>query len=288
MAPDLLPTIFHAKHIALGAKMMNFGGWDMPIHYGSQIGEHLHTRSNLGLFDVSHMAILDCFGESSTEFLSRLLANNIEKLRVIGKGFYSCMLNPSGGIIDDLIVYRLEDRYRLVLNASTAISDIKWLSSLASLYSQLRLIPRRSDIINCEDPETLLAIQGPQAETMLCRLFPKIAHEIIETPYFHAKFLVTPFGKLMFARTGYTGEDGFEIGVPVDASISLWDYLCESGARPAGLGARDTLRIEAGYNLYGQDMDASTSPFDSGLGWTVDLKTPREFIGKEALVHRSQ
>jgi aminomethyltransferase len=288
MAPMVLPTIFHRKHLARGAKMMDFGGWDMPIHYGSQLGEHLQTRNNVSLFDVSHMAILDCFGASSKDFLSLVLANNIAKLDEVGKGFYSCMLNSHGGIIDDLIVYRLDDRYRLVINASTAVADIAWLKSHALNFPDLTLVPRRSDIEHSLKPESLIALQGPKSEMVLRQLFPAIALEISAIKYFHVRFLNTPFGELMFARTGYTGEDGFEISVPASNAEAFWDLLTSNQVLPAGLGARDTLRIEAGYNLYGQDMNAQTSPLDSGLAWTVDLKSPRNFIGKQALVEQGQ
>jgi aminomethyltransferase len=284
MAPLPSLTIFNTSHRALGAKMIDFGGWDMPIHYGSQISEHLHTRSHASLFDVSHMAIVDCFGSDATRFLSFLLANNIEKLGLPGKGFYSCMLNEAGGIIDDLIAYKLEDRYRLVINASTAAGDLVWMTEQAKPFKDLTLAPRRQDLEHQKDPEVLLAIQGPQSAKILAQAFPNIADELQSLNYFHVQFLTTTFGKLMFARTGYTGEDGFEIGIPLNMGQAVWDFLLKQvQLKPAGLGARDTLRIEAGYNLYGQDMGTHTNPLDSGLAWTVDLKSERDFIGKSAL-----
>ena len=290
MAPMPALTIFNASHRALGAKMIDFGGWDMPIHYGSQISEHLHTRSSSSLFDVSHMAVLDCFGSDGAAFLQFLLANNVDKLTTAGRGLYSCMLNEQGGIIDDLIVYRLEDRFRLVINASTAEGDIAWMNQHIGAFKNLNLIPRRLGLKDASDPEVLLAVQGPQSEQALQKAFPDIAERLAQITYFHVQFLPTQFGDLMFARTGYTGEDGFEISIPLHQGQAVWDYLLSlsSGLSPAGLGARDTLRIEAGYNLYGQDMNIKTSPLDSGLAWTVDLKSNRDFIGKSALVAQGQ
>ena len=290
MAPMPALTIFNEAHKSLGAKMIDFGGWEMPIHYGSQLSEHLHTRSSASLFDVSHMAVVDCLGSNSISFLTYLLANNIQKLKATGMGLYSCMLNHEGGIIDDLIVYRLEDRYRLVINASTAVSDLIWMNKQAKAFKDVALIPRRSGMINCSDPEVLLAIQGPLSSKVLSQAFPTIKDELVKLAYFHVSYLSTNFGKLMFARTGYTGEDGFEISIPLSQGQLVWDYLLKisSDLKPAGLGARDTLRIEAGYNLYGQDMNTQTSPLDCGLSWTVDLKSERDFIGKSQLIKQGQ
>lgn len=267
---------------------MDFGGWEMPLHYGSQIGEHLHTRSDCSLFDVSHMAILDCFGSQVKDFLLFVLANNIEKLSMPGKGLYSCMLNPEGGIIDDLIVYRLPDRYRLVINASTALQDIQWLKKQSEFFSDVNLIPRRLDMDSVENPEALIAIQGPKSEKYLTELFPTISNQIKSLDYFQVAFLPSEFGQLMFARTGYTGEDGFEISIPLERAVAFWDLLINFGVKPAGLGARDTLRIEAGYNLYGQDMSTVITPLDCGLSWTVDLDSKRDFIGKTSLLTLGQ
>jgi aminomethyltransferase len=286
MAPTPSRTIFFQSHIDLGAKMIDFGGWEMPIHYGSQISEHIHTRNVSSIFDVSHMAVVDLFGKSSEQFLKFLLANNVAKIEVPNRGLYSCMLNPDGGIIDDLIVYHLEDRYRLVINASTAANDLTWILEQSKNYPSVEIIPRRLGLGQCHAPEVLLAIQGPQALKSLQIAFPNISHELESISYFQARFLPSAFGNLMFARTGYTGEDGFEISIPLENGNAVWDYLTQSphNVLPAGLGARDTLRIEAGYNLYGQDMNSSTSPLDSGLGWTVELQSERDFIGKNALL----
>jgi aminomethyltransferase len=290
MAPMPALTIFNEAHKSLGAKMIDFGGWEMPIHYGSQLSEHLHTRASASLFDVSHMAVVDCLGTDSSSFLTSILANNIQKLKVPGMGLYSCMLNHGGGIIDDLIVYRLEDRYRLVINASTAESDLIWMNEKAAAFKDITLTPRRYGLNHCADPEVLLAVQGPLSLKVLAQAFPTIVNELDKLAYFHATYLSTNFGKLMFARTGYTGEDGFEISIPLSQGQSVWDYLLSisSDLKPAGLGARDTLRIEAGYNLYGQDMNAQTSPLDCGLSWTVDLKSERDFIGKSHLIEQGQ
>jgi len=290
MAPLPALTIFNEAHKSLGAKMIDFGGWEMPIHYGSQLGEHMHTRTSASLFDVSHMAVVDCFGSDSPSFLTYLLANNIQKLKTSGMGLYSCMLNHAGGIIDDLIIYRLEDRYRLVINASTAESDIIWMNEQAKSFNDIELVPRRYALNHCADPEVLLAVQGPLSLQTLAQAFPTIAKELEKLAYFHVSYLSTNFGKLMFARTGYTGEDGFEISVPMSQGRLVWEYLLSlsSNLKPAGLGARDTLRIEAGYNLYGQDMNTQTSPLDCGLSWTVDLKSERNFIGKSHLLQQGQ
>lgn len=262
---------------------MDFGGWDMPIHYGSQISEHLHTRSNVSLFDVSHMAVVDILGKDSHTFLKLLIANNVDKLIEDGQALYTCMLNPEGGIIDDLLVYRFGDYYRLVINASTAVSDLAWMINIATQFSDVHIIPRRSDIQGAQDPIVLLAIQGPKSVEALSTVFPQIAQDLSTIRYFHAKSFITPYGEIYFSRTGYTGEDGFELFIPMEFGLQVWEALLKIGVLPAGLGARDTLRIEAGLNLYGQDMNSIMTPMDSGLSWTVDLSPERSFIGASAL-----
>jgi aminomethyltransferase len=276
-------TIFHDQHIQLNAKMINFGGWDMPIHYGSQISEHLHTRNSASLFDVSHMAVVDIKGSSSYSFLQTLLANNIGKLEDDGQALYSCMLNANGGVIDDLIVYKVEDFFRLVINASTAEADLDWMSIIAKDFPYLEIIPRRSNLLGMQNPLVLIAIQGPQCIHFINQVFPILSDEITQIPYFGSKRFTTSFGEIMFSRTGYTGEDGFELFIPLEFGCQIWDLFINHGAHPAGLGARDTLRIEAGYNLYGQDMSLDVNPFDCGLAWTVDLSNQREFLGSSAL-----
>ncbi len=276
-------TIFHDQHIQLNAKMINFGGWEMPIHYGSQISEHLHTRGAASLFDVSHMAVVDIKGADCYVFLQKLLANNIDKLQGDGQALYSCMLNQLGGILDDLIVYKVDDFYRLVINASTAEADLEWMRSVAKDFLGIEIIPRRSNLQGMQSPLVLLALQGPLCLHFLKQVFPLISEEISEIPYFGSKRFETNFGEIMFSRTGYTGEDGFELFLPIASGCQIWDLFIQQGVLPAGLGARDTLRIEAGYNLYGQDMSVGVNPFDCGLAWTVDLSNERNFLGSSAL-----
>ncbi|MBZ0104707.1 MAG: glycine cleavage system aminomethyltransferase GcvT [Sulfuricella denitrificans] len=269
----LKQTPLNAAHRAAGAKMVDFGGWDMPLHYGSQLVEHHKVRSDAGMFDVSHMQVVDLKGDASRAFLRQMMANNVDKLTLPGKALYSCMLNEQGGVIDDLIIYFMrEDWFRIVVNAGTAEKDLAWMEvQREKLAPQLTLSPRR-DL-------AMIAVQGPNARTKFWAAMPG-SQEISE----HLKpFQAVEMGTMFIARTGYTGEDGFEIMVPAKAAPFLWQALQEQGVAPIGLGARDTLRLEAGMNLYGQDMDESVSPLESGLNWTVDLASPRDFIGKQAL-----
>jgi aminomethyltransferase len=261
--------------------MVDFGGWDMPVHYGSQIDEHHAVRTDAGMFDVSHMRVVDLHGSDAASspraFLRFALANNVDKLAVPGKALYSCLLRSDGGVLDDLIVYFLrEDYFRLVVNAATADKDIAWLAGLAATHAPgLRIVPR-TDL-------AMIAVQGPHARQKVWRTIPgsEAATEALKP--FNAVTLTTTWGELFIARTGYTGEDGFEIIVPAIHAEALWRALEAQGVAPCGLGARDTLRLEAGMNLYGQDMDESVSPLESGLGWTVDLASDRDFVGKRAL-----
>ena len=273
----LKTTPLNAAHRAMNAKMVDFGGWDMPLHYGSQLDEHHIVRRDAGMFDVSHMLTVDMHGESARRFLRGLVANNVDKLTVQGKALYTCMLNPAGGIIDDLIIYFLsESWFRLVVNAGTADKDIDWITSQArQLAPDLTITPRR-DL-------SMIAIQGPSARTKVWTAIPgsQAATENLKA------FQSIEFGDYFIARTGYTGEDGFEITLPADQAADFWQKLHAVGVAPAGLGARDTLRLEAGMNLYGQDMDETIGPLESGLAWTVDLKSERDFIGKQALQAQS-
>ena len=270
-------TILNDSHRALGARMVDFGGWDMPIHYGSQIDEHHQVRRDAGMFDVSHMTVIDLHGDEVRPFLRRLVANSVDKLKAPGKALYACMLDEQGGIIDDLIIYFLrEDWFRLVVNAATRDKDLAWISAQAEPFGiEVR-----------ERPElAMIAVQGPNARervqglldgegaAAVAALGKFAAHEVPRTGY----------GDLFVARTGYTGEDGFEIIVPEAGAVALWDALLQAGVKPAGLGARDTLRLEAGLNLYGQDMDEAVSPYEAALGWTVALDEGRDFIGRPAL-----
>ncbi|WP_028227564.1 glycine cleavage system aminomethyltransferase GcvT [Paraburkholderia ferrariae] len=275
---ELKHTPLNATHRALNARMVDFGGWDMPVNYGSQIDEHRAVRTDAGMFDVSHMCVVDFAGPKARAFFQRALANNVAKLATPGRALYTCMLNPEGGVIDDLIVYYFaDDQFRTVVNASTADKDIAWLEKLnAEEGFGLAITPRRDLAI--------VAVQGPNAREKVWQVAPS-ARSSTETlkPFNAAKIEGTPFGELMIARTGYTGEDGFEVIVPAAAVCELWDALQRQGVKPCGLGARDTLRLEAGMNLYGQDMDEGVSPLDAGLAWTVDLKEPRDFVGRAAL-----
>jgi aminomethyltransferase len=266
-------TPLNAVHRASGAKMVDFGGWDMPLSYGSQIEEHHAVRRDAGMFDVSHMLAVDLAGADARAFLRYALANNVDKLAVPGKALYSCLLNPAGGVLDDLIAYFLrEDAFRIVVNAATADKDLAWLTALsAQRGAALALTPRR-DL-------AMIAVQGPNARDKLWQALPgsQAASAALKP------FVAAEFSEYFIARTGYTGEDGFEIMLPQTRASALWNALVAVGVRPCGLGARDTLRLEAGMNLYGQDMTEADNPLESGLAWTVDLSSPRDFVGKAAL-----
>jgi aminomethyltransferase len=266
-------TPLYSEHERLGARIVDFGGWDMPLHYGSQVEEHHAVRSAAGLFDVSHMTVVDVEGENVRAWLQHLLANDVVRLQVPGKALYSCMLNEDGGVIDDLIVYFLaEGRFRMVVNAATRARDLAWIERQAA----------GSGVTVSERPElAMIAVQGPDARHKAAALLPEAdrAAALELAPFSAAKF-----GDLFVARTGYTGEDGWEIILPGGQAAEFWRRLVAAGLRPCGLGARDTLRLEAGMNLYGQDMDETTSPLESGLGWTVAWEpAEREFIGRAAL-----
>ena len=270
-------TILNETHRAQGAKMVDFGGWDMPIHYGSQIEEHHQVRRDAGMFDVSHMTVVDLHGERSREFLRHLLANSVDKLKARGKALYSCMLDANGGVIDDLIVYFLDESFfRLVVNAATRDKDLAWIQQQAQAFG----------VEVKERPEfAMIAVQGPSARQRvvgLLRAEDRAAAEKVGR--FAAVEVSSSDGIPLFvARTGYTGEDGFEIVLPEDKAVAFWNALVQAGVKPAGLGARDTLRLEAGMNLYGQDMDESVSPYEAALAWTVALDAQRDFIGRSVL-----
>ena len=270
-------TVLNPTHRALGAKMVDFGGWDMPIHYGSQIDEHHQVRRDTGMFDVSHMTVVDLEGARVREFLRHLLANSVDKLQKPGKALYSCMLNPQGGVIDDLIVYFMSETwFRMVVNASTRDKDLAWLGEQA----------RSFDVRVNERPELgIVAVQGPNARAKVAGLLVEGEREsVMKLGRFAARKGKAMSGaELFIARTGYTGEDGFEVIVPNEAITGFWNALLEAGVKPAGLGARDTLRLEAGMNLYGQDMDEAVSPFEAALDWTIALDEGRDFIGRAAL-----
>ncbi|MBC8024489.1 MAG: glycine cleavage system aminomethyltransferase GcvT, partial [Steroidobacteraceae bacterium] len=273
----LKQTPLNAAHRRAGARMVDFGGWDMPVHYGSQIDEHHAVRRDAGMFDVSHMRVVDLDAGSANEgtraFLRGALANNVDKLKEPGRALYSCLLRDDGGVLDDLIVYFLrEDFFRLVVNAATAEKDIAWLRDLAAKRKPALTLAPRADL-------AMIAVQGPNARAKAWKAFP--GSEAVTAAL--QPFAAAPFGDLFVARTGYTGEDGFEIVMPAVRAVGAWNALADAGVKRCGLGARDTLRLEAGMNLYGQDMDETVSPLESGLGWTVDLASPRDFVGKAAL-----
>ncbi len=270
----LKTTPLNAAHRAMGAKMVDFGGWDMPVNYGSQIDEHHQVRNDVGMFDVSHMRVVDMKGDGVRDFLRGLLANNVDKLTVPGKALYSCMLLENGGVIDDLIVYFMrEDWFRIVVNAGTADKDIAWMKQQAAKQAPSLDIADHPEL-------AMVAVQGPNARAKVWAALPG-SQELTEKLI---PFSAVEMGTMFIARTGYTGEDGFEIMLPAKAAPMFWATLAECGVKPIGLGARDTLRLEAGMNLYGQDMDESKHPLESGLAWTVDLKSERDFIGKAALL----
>ena len=268
-----LRTPLYDTHVAAGARMVDFGGWDMPVNYGSQIEEHHAVRRDAGMFDVSHMCVVDLQGERVREFLRRLLANDVAKLTQPGKALYSCMLREHGGVIDDLIVYFMNDRwFRMVVNAGTRDKDLEWLRAQAAGY-QVAVEPR-FDL-------AMIAVQGPNARQK--------ASGVLEARFAARALELGPFFGLaaegwFVARTGYTGEDGWEIMLPAVAAPDFWQRLKVAGVVQCGLGARDTLRLEAGMNLYGNDMDETVSPLESGLGWTLAWEPQdRAFIGRAAL-----
>lgn len=264
--------LFH-EHERHGARIVPFGGWDMPLHYGSQIDEHHAVRQQAGVFDVSHMRPVDIQGPDALAFLRRLLANDVAKLKQPGKALYSCMLNADGGVIDDLICdYLGPNRYRAVVNAATADKDLAWMRTC---------MQDASISINSRDDLAMLAVQGPQARAKAAPLLP----EALREPALALKpFFATEHGDWLVGRTGYTGEDGFEIMLPATEVVDLWRALIDADVAPCGLGARDTLRLEAGMNLYGQDMTEEVGPLESGLDWTLAFEPQeRDFIGRAAL-----
>lgn len=293
----LKQTPLNAAHRAMGAKMVDFGGWDMPVNYGSQIDEHHQVRNDCGMFDVCHMRVVDAKGDGVRAFLRYLLANNADKLALPGKALYSAMLRPDGGVIDDLIIYFMTEQwFRIVVNAGTADKDIAWMKQQAGEFKMppppveaaVVLSPSGGKLdrgstpitITSRDDLAMVAVQGPNARARVWQVLPqtRAATEGLQN------FQAADCGEYFVARTGYTGEDGFEVMLPKEKVEAFWYALNQAGVKPIGLGARDTLRLEAGMNLYGQDMDESINPLEAGMAWTVDLKSPRDFIGKAALL----
>ena len=274
----LKKTPLFELHQAMGGRMVPFGDWELPVHFGSQLDEHHAVRQNAGMFDVCHMTTVDVTGPDAQAYLRRVLANDVQKLRTPGKALYSCLLQVDGGIIDDLIVYYIrQDWFRLVVNAGTTHKDVAWLQQ-AQGTDQVTITPR-IDL-------GMLAVQGPAARAKVLPMLPKAMQA--------AAAALKPFngmeaGDWFVSRTGYTGEDGFEVILPNEMIGGYWQTLADAGIPPCGLGARDTLRLEAGMNLYGNDMDEQVSPMASGLSWTVDLTDPaRDFIGRKALETQQQ
>ncbi len=266
-------TPLYETHQRLGAKLVDFGGWEMPLHYGSQVDEHHAVRKHAGMFDVSHMCTVEVVGTQAKDFLHFALANNVSKLKTHGRALYSCMLNERGGVVDDLIVYYFDDfTFRLVVNAGTAQKDIAWLNTIIAREKVSVVLTPRNDV-------AMIAVQGPTAREAVWKVLPNSRAATAELKPFNS---ATVDG-IFIARTGYTGEDGFEIILPAERAAEFWTQLQNAGVKPCGLGARDTLRLEAGMNLYGQDMDDNTTPLESNLAWTVDMSTDRKFIGRAAL-----
>ncbi len=265
-------TPLYNEHLAAHAKIVDFAGWDMPIHYGSQLEEHHQVRRDAGMFDVSHMTVVDLRGPETRAFLQRLTANNVDKLKP-RQALYTCMLNEAGGVIDDLIVYFMDEQwFRIVVNAATRAKDLAWINKQAQPHQ----------ITVTERPElAMIAVQGPHARERVYEVLDAKLHEqAAQLKPFYAAYS----GDVFIGRTGYTGEDGFELLLPGNDAVQLWRALLEKGVKPIGLGARDTLRLEAGMNLYGTDMDETISPLECGLEWTVAWEpAARSFIGRAAL-----
>ncbi|HKJ18849.1 MAG TPA: glycine cleavage system aminomethyltransferase GcvT [Xanthomonadales bacterium] len=265
-------TPLYQAHVDAGARLVDFAGWEMPINYGSQIDEHHGVRRDAGMFDVSHMCPVEVRGPQARAFLMKLLANDVGKLTEPGKALYSCMLNDNGRIIDDLICYFLaEDHFRVVVNAGTREKDLAWMKSAVEEFD--------AEVQQMED-YGMIAVQGPEARG---RMLDLLAPELRQTAESLEAFFAAQCGDLFIARTGYTGEDGFEIIASAAGTRPLWNALLASGVKPCGLGARDSLRLEAGMSLYGQDMDEMVTPLESGLGWTVAMTDDRNFVGRPAL-----
>lgn len=274
----LLRTPLYAAHVVAHGLLVDFAGWEMPLHYGSQLKEHHAVRTHAGIFDVSHMGVIDVEGCDAAHFLRYLLANDVAKLKTDGQALYSCMLNPDGGVVDDLIVYRMGAKhFRLVVNAGTRTKDLEWLQRHTDLYEVT---------VTAKPDYAILALQGPQALNLISQLLDEKQANALKAL---RPFQFIHFNDQLFARTGYTGEDGVEMVIPADKALFYWEKLIAFGATPCGLGARDTLRLEAGYNLYGTDMDEKTSPLVANLTWTIALQdAERLFIGRDVIMQQRE
>ena len=272
MTQTLKKTVLNEAHKRAGARLVDFSGWEMPLHYGSQVEEHHTIRQKAGMFDVSHMVVSDLHGADAKRYLQQLLANDVDRLQTIGKALYSCMLNPQGGVIDDLIVYWLgENNYRIVTNAGTRDGDLAWMQQqLAGFEAVLEEQPNLA----------MVAVQGPEARTAVLNWLSKESYPAVEAL---ERFVAATVKEGFIARTGYTGEDGFELVLAPEDAEPFWQAMIDAGVAPCGLGARDTLRLEAGMMLYGSDMDTTTTPLESALSWTVALNENRPFNGHSTL-----
>lgn len=269
-------TPLYEAHLVAGGKMVDFAGYSLPVHYGSLVNEHHAVRNKAGVFDVSHMTIVDVSGAGAGNWLRRLLTNDIDKLSE-GRALYSCMCNEQGGVIDDLIVYSMgDDKYRVIVNAATRQKDIAWFEK-----------NRAEDVsFDIKDDLALLAIQGPEAVAIASDVLDAKGISGNKTSLLK-RFSAWQAGQWFIARTGYTGEDGLEIAMPASAADAFWHQLLDKGVVPAGLGSRDTLRLEAGMSLYGNDLDEGHTPAESGVGWTVDISdADRDFIGRSVLAEQ--
>ncbi len=268
-------TQLYSQHLSMGGKLVDFGGWEMPVNYGSQLQEHRTVRSDAGMFDVSHMTIVDVSGPEAEAYLRYLLANDVAKLRnKPGKALYTAMLNEAGGVIDDLVVYALDDMYRTVVNCATREKDLAWMQAQAEKF----------EAVVAEQPQlSMVAVQGPKAIEKVKAVCADSAELIAGLGVFQGAIT----GEWMFSRTGYTGEDGLEIMLPHAEVEAFWLQLADAGVAPCGLGARDTLRLEAGMNLYGHEMDESISPLAANMGNTIAWEpSDRDFIGRSTLAEQ--
>jgi len=273
----LKKTPLHAAHVALGARMVPFGGWDMPVEYSGITAEHMAVRTAAGLFDVSHMGEVEIAGKGALEAVQHITSNDVAKLQV-GQIQYSGLTTPQGTFVDDLLVYRFgPSHYLLVINAGNIDKDVPWITARAKEVSP------DVGIVNSSDRYALIAVQGPKAQEILQTL-TAIDLPAIKYYWFAHGEIAGVRGTV--SRTGYTGEDGFEVMIPPAMAAKVWDALLQAGKPhgmiPAGLGARDTLRLEAGMRLYGNDMDETTTVVEADLGWIVGWKK-EEFLGHDVL-----
>lgn len=272
-------TPLHAAHRRAGAKMVEFAGWDMPVQYTGVIDEHLAVRSRAGLFDVSHMGEIEVRGPDAEDFCQQISANDIARMKV-SQAQYNLLLNDCGGVVDDVIFYRLApDRFMICVNAANSGKDFRWIQEHGV---------GRVEIENVSDRYAQLALQGPASEKILQRLTPL---GLADLKSFYFACGVVAGARCIVARTGYTGEDGFELYCYAEGAEPLWNALLEAGAGeglvPAGLGARDTLRLEKAYPLYGHELDDATTPLEAGLEWVTKL-SKSSFVGRDALLTQKQ